>query len=187
MIITAGRQGEQLCWSELWTGFSARTMRRPRHEDLTQFAVELESDASRVGELLDGLADWHLYAPALRGTFGSTARQVSRSAARRLLGAVTQAMDDVTFTIHPEYQLTVAGGTHDLTAEHRTFAARLADRQTLMIPSEDPGYGDLGHAFPPWPAPGNDAILQLPKPEIRPAQHILQRTADRDADREAAD
>ena len=25
MIITAGRQGEQLCWSELWTRFSART------------------------------------------------------------------------------------------------------------------------------------------------------------------
>ena len=25
MIITAGRPGEQLCWSEPWTGFSART------------------------------------------------------------------------------------------------------------------------------------------------------------------
>jgi len=76
--------------------------------------------------------------------------------------------------------------TQDLTAERHTFAARLADRQTLMIPSEDPDYGDLGQAFPPWPAPDNDAILQPPKPEIRPAQHILRRAADRDADREAA-
>ena len=25
MIITAGPPGEQLCWSEPWTGFSART------------------------------------------------------------------------------------------------------------------------------------------------------------------
>ena len=99
-------------------------MRRPRHEDLTQFAVELESDASRAGELLDGLADWHLYALALRGTFGPIARQVSRSAARRLLGAVTQAMDDVTFTIHPEYQLTVAGG-YELSAADRELLAAI--------------------------------------------------------------
>jgi hypothetical protein len=27
VIITAGRLGEQLCWSEPWTGFSARTSR----------------------------------------------------------------------------------------------------------------------------------------------------------------
>jgi conjugative relaxase-like TrwC/TraI family protein len=75
----------------------------------------------------------------------------------------------------------------DLTAGRRTFAARLADRQNLTIPSEDPGYGDLGQAFPPWPGHSRDAILQPPKPEIRPAQQILQRAADRDADREAAD
>lgn len=29
MIITAGRQAEQLCWSELWTRFSARTGCQP--------------------------------------------------------------------------------------------------------------------------------------------------------------
>ncbi len=75
----------------------------------------------------------------------------------------------------------------NLAADHGTFAARLADRQNLMIPSEDPDYGDLGQAFPPWPGPCNDAILQPPKPEIRPARQILQRAADRDADWEAAD
>jgi hypothetical protein len=31
----------------------------------------------------------------------------------------------------------------------RTFAERLADRQSLTIPSHDPGYGHLGQAFPP--------------------------------------
>jgi hypothetical protein len=56
-----------------------------------------------------------------------------------------------------------------------------------MIPSEDPDYSDLAQAFPPWPGPRNDAILQPPKPEIRPARQILQRAADRDADWEAAD
>ena len=75
----------------------------------------------------------------------------------------------------------------DLAAAHRTFTVRLADRQSQTIPSPDPGYGDLGLAFPPWPRPGQDAILRPPKPEIRPSPHVLERAADRDADWEAAD
>ncbi len=75
----------------------------------------------------------------------------------------------------------------DLAAAHRTFAARLADRQSQRIPAEDPDYGDLGPAFPAWTGPGKDAILQPPKPEIPPSPYILQRAADRGADREAAD
>ncbi len=51
----------------------------------------------------------------------------------------------------------------DLAAEHRTFADRLADRQSLTIPAEDPDYGDLGQAFPTWPAPARSPILQPPK------------------------
>ena len=75
----------------------------------------------------------------------------------------------------------------DLAAAHRTFAARLADRQSLMIPSPDPAYGDLGQAFPLWPRPGREAILQPPKPEIRPSPLVLERAADRDPDWEAAE
>jgi hypothetical protein len=75
----------------------------------------------------------------------------------------------------------------DLAASHRAFAETLAERQSLMVPSEDPDYGDLGQAFPPWPGPAKGAILQPPKPEIRPSPEVLQRAADRDADREAGD
>ena len=75
----------------------------------------------------------------------------------------------------------------DLAATHHTFAGELAERQSLTVPSEDPDYGDLGQAFPPWPGPARDAILQPPKPEIRPSPQVLQRAADRDADPEAAD
>ena len=64
---------------------------------------------------------------------------------------------------------------------------KLAERQSLMIPSEDPDYGDLGQAFPSWTGPGKDAILQPPKPEIRPSARVLERALDRDADREAGD
>jgi hypothetical protein len=75
----------------------------------------------------------------------------------------------------------------DLAAAHRMFAERLADRQSLMTPSEDPRYGDLGQAFPPWPGRDRGAILQPPKPEIRPSGQVLARVADRDIDWEPAD
>ena len=57
----------------------------------------------------------------------------------------------------------------------------------MTIASEDPDYGDLGQAFPPWPRPGRDAILHPPKPPIRPSPQVLQHAADRDAGFEAAD
>jgi conjugative relaxase-like TrwC/TraI family protein len=75
----------------------------------------------------------------------------------------------------------------DLAATHRTFADELAERQSLTVPSQDPDYGHLGQAFPPWPEPARDAILQPPRPEITPSPQVLQRAADRDADPEAAD
>jgi hypothetical protein len=75
----------------------------------------------------------------------------------------------------------------DLAAKHRTFAERLANLQSLTIPARDPDYGDLGQAFLPRPRPGRHAILQPPKPEIRPSPYVLERAADHDADWEAAD
>ena len=76
---------------------------------------------------------------------------------------------------------------HDLAAAHHRFAEQLADRQSLRTPAQDPDYGDLGRAFPLWPSAGSDAILQPPKPDIRPSPHVLERAAARDADREAGD
>ena len=75
----------------------------------------------------------------------------------------------------------------DLAAGHWTFADRLANRQSQMIPSEDSDYGDLGPAFPTRTGPGREPILRPPKPEIPPSPRILERVMDRDADWEAAD
>ena len=75
----------------------------------------------------------------------------------------------------------------DLAAQHRAFADKLAERQSLMIPAEDPDYEDLGPAFPAWAGPDKDAILQPPKPQIQPSPRILERVADRDLDMEAAE
>jgi hypothetical protein len=74
----------------------------------------------------------------------------------------------------------------DLAAERRAFADRLAERQSLRIPSQDPDYDDLGQAFPAWPGQDKDAILQPPKPQIRPSGNVLEAAAERDNSPEAA-
>ena len=75
----------------------------------------------------------------------------------------------------------------DLTAARRTFAGKLANRQSQTIPAEDPDYRDLGQAFPSWTGSPKGAILQPPKPEIRPSARVLERVLDRDAEMEAGD
>jgi hypothetical protein len=75
----------------------------------------------------------------------------------------------------------------DLAARHREFTGKLAERQSVMIPSEDPDLEAFAPAFPAWSAPARDAILQPPKPQIEPSERILELAADRDAGMEAAD
>jgi conjugative relaxase-like TrwC/TraI family protein len=77
--------------------------------------------------------------------------------------------------------------TRELAAQHREFVGKLAERQSPMIPAEDPDFQALSPALSGWPQPGRDAILQPPKPQIRPSERILERSADRDLHLEAAD
>jgi hypothetical protein len=70
----------------------------------------------------------------------------------------------------------------DLAARHRAFTARLAGRQAVKAPAEDPGYDGLAPAFPARAAAAKDAILQPPKPEITPSPRVLERAAGRDLD-----
>jgi hypothetical protein len=110
-------------------------LRSPRHEDLAPMAVDLESDVTRAGELLSGLADWRLYAQALRGESGAASTRATRLAAHQLFQAVTQRLASVTFTVHPEYQLSVAGG-HELSAADRALLAATGAlaREGLFLP-----------------------------------------------------
>jgi len=75
----------------------------------------------------------------------------------------------------------------DLAAQRRAFADKLAERQSLMTPAQDPDYEDLGPAFPVWTGPDRDAILQPPKPQIQPSPRILERVTGRELDLEAAE
>jgi hypothetical protein len=69
---------------------------------------------------------------------------------------------------------------NDLAAQPEAFAERLAERTSLTIPAEDPDHEDLGPAFPALGATERDAILQPPKPLIKPSEKVLQMARERD-------
>ena len=91
-------------------------------------------------------------------------------------------------TLTPDKKIDeMAAWIRDLAAQRQAFREKIEERQGLMVPSEDPDWGDLGEAFPAWRAPGRDAILQPPKPQITPSAKILQLAAQPDTEPEAAD
>ena len=75
----------------------------------------------------------------------------------------------------------------ELAAQRKALREKLDERKGLMIPSEDPDREDLGEAFPDQAAPSREAILQPPKPQIRPSAKILEAARQRDASHEAGD
>jgi hypothetical protein len=81
----------------------------------------------------------------------------------------------------------MAAWVSDLPAQRQAFAEKLAERQVLRVPSEDPEEHDLGLAFPAWNPAERDAILQPPKPEIQPAAKVIELAREQEAGREATD
>ena len=77
----------------------------------------------------------------------------------------------------------------DLAAQRQASRAEMDEHPGLMVPGEDPVWGELGDAVPDSRTSGPDAILQPPRPEIIPSARLLQLAAEHDTepDREAAD
>ena len=73
-----------------------------------------------------------------------------------------------------------------LAEQRRAFQEKLAERQNVMVPDEDPDHGFLGQAWP-WQDRDPDAILQPPRPELRPCGGVERLTGYELPDREAAD
>jgi hypothetical protein len=111
----------------------ATELRKPRHHDLQQFAVELEGSVRRTAELLVGLADAGLYLRALRGQVGIAAAEAAEAAARALLEAVTEALAGTTFTVQSQFELTVTGG----------YQLSAGDRALLSAVGASVSYGEF--------------------------------------------
>ena len=146
-------------------------------------------------QTMDDRADWQASTRAQRQLAVAADAELRRRHPARYFSPLRSA-EPAPATSAQRAELTLTPGDQpgeidqwikDLAAGHRTFAGQLADRQSQTVPSEDPGYGDLGLAFPAWTSPRREPILQPPKPEIPPSLRILERAMDRDADWEAAD
>jgi hypothetical protein len=91
-------------------------------------------------------------------------------------------------TLAPDEKIgEMAAWVNDLADQRQAFRDKLEERRALKVPSEDPDFEDLGHAFPAWNPPEKDAILQPPKPQIQPSAKILELAREPEAGREAAD
>jgi hypothetical protein len=71
-----------------------------------------------------------------------------------------------------------------LADERRVASEQLAERRSMHIPAEDPAFGYDGQAWPTWVERDRDAILQPPKPEVRPAAPVLELAAEVEAEAE---
>ena len=65
-----------------------------------------------------------------------------------------------------------------LAAERRAVRERLGERKAERAPSEAPGSEPASWPWPDWADRDRDAILQPPRPEMRPAPGVLQRVVD---------
>ena len=66
----------------------------------------------------------------------------------------------------------------ELAEARKAFSERIAERRSVMEPHEDPDYEDLGPAFPSWQQQDRGAVLQPPKPPIRPSGRLAEREAE---------
>src|SRR5258708_5410724 len=73
------------------------------------------------------------------------------------------------------------GWLAELHEQRRAFREELERRQNVRVPDEDPDYGDQGEAWPVWRGQ-REAILQPPKPEIRPAEAVLEKAREKQAE-----
>jgi hypothetical protein len=66
----------------------------------------------------------------------------------------------------------------ELAEARKAFSEKIAERQNVIQPHEDPDHEDLGPAFPPWQKEDREAVLQPPKPPIPPSERLAEREAE---------
>jgi hypothetical protein len=77
---------------------------------------------------------------------------------------------------HLEYQ--PPGWVRELAEARKAFSDKIAERQSVTEPHEDPDHEDIGPAFPSWQRDDRDAVLQPPKPPIPPSERLAEREAE---------
>jgi hypothetical protein len=77
-----------------------------------------------------------------------------------------------------QYEYEPPACVRELAEARKAFSVKIAERQSLMEPHEDPDYENVGQAFPSWEQADRDAVLQPPKPPIPPSGRLAEREAE---------
>jgi AAA domain/TrwC relaxase len=78
----------------------------------------------------------------------------------------------------PEHEYQPPSWLLELAEARTAFSEKIAERQSLREPHEDPNYADIGQAFPAWQHEDRQAVLQPPKPPIPPSERLAERQAE---------
>jgi conjugative relaxase-like TrwC/TraI family protein len=77
-----------------------------------------------------------------------------------------------------QHQYEPPAWVRELAEARAAFSEKIAERQSVMEPDEDPDYEDIGQAFPSWEQADWEAVLQPPKPPIPPSGRLAEREAE---------
>jgi hypothetical protein len=112
----------------------------------------------------------------LRRRYPETRIEPLRSAEPAEVTEEQQAQLDIVSEEQNEYQ--PPAWMRELVGARKAFSEKMAERQSIVEPHEDPDYEALGPAFPSWQKEDRDAVLQPPKPPIPPSGRVVEREAE---------
>jgi len=162
-----------------------------RHEQHAERSRMLESAYRMQQSILAGLMDdrraWEAATEAqrrlavaadteLRRRYPEMRIESLRSAEPDEVTDEQRAELDVMADEQHEYQ--PPAWVRELAEARQAFCDKIAERQSLMQPHEDPDYEDVGHAFPSWDPDDRGAVLQPPKPPIPPSLRLAEPEAE---------
>jgi hypothetical protein len=154
-----------------------------RHADIAARARALEAEyrghEATLGEVMEERRLWDTLTQGSRRLAVQADSELRRRFPDRKLRPLQSAEPSV-----PDEPLAQPGWLAELNEQRRLFREELQARQNVMIPPEDPDWDDEGPAWRAWDAQ-HDAILQPPKPEIQPAEGVLEAARQRDTEPEA--
>lgn len=171
--------------------------RAARHEDMAASSRAMaEQYTGRAGKLAGIMEDWHAWDASTEGSRhlavaadGEWRRRHPGEALEPLASAEPEAPTEE----ERGELLAVAEGLadpawlEDAERARAAFAEMMAERAATVVPAEDDEMEDEGLAWPGRQAIARDAILQAPKPEIRPAPEVEAAAAAPEPEREGGE
>jgi hypothetical protein len=162
-----------------------------RHEILARSALAMQaayrSHEAAFADTMEARQEWEVATEHTRRMAVAADSEYRRRHPEEKLAPLRSA--EPATPSEPERQaLITAGGTEyqtpqwvtDLAERNRSAREKLDELKSVRVPSQDPEAEDEGMAWPEREARQREAILQPPKPEIKPAARVMERARERE-------